>query len=222
MDTCFVIQPFDKDKFDKRFVDVFEPAITKGGLRPYRVDRDFGVTIPIEDIENGIAESAMCFAEITTDNPNVWYELGFAFACGKEVIIVCAEERIKFPFDIQHRHIIIYKTGSKSDYEELEQKIISKIGALRHKAKTITKRNKIQTGIEIISATYGADGDNRNILNKINELVANGILEFRVGNWLVNGPEPMMGKEKTLELQCVINGNPKVIVKYEREVLKIE
>ncbi len=36
MDTCFVIQPFDRDKFDKRFDDVFEPAIRSAGLEPYR------------------------------------------------------------------------------------------------------------------------------------------------------------------------------------------
>jgi hypothetical protein len=50
MDTCFVIQPFDKDKFDQRYTDVFEPAIKAAGLEPYRVDRDPTVTIPIERI----------------------------------------------------------------------------------------------------------------------------------------------------------------------------
>ena len=27
MERCFVIQPFDNDKFDKRFKDVYSPAI---------------------------------------------------------------------------------------------------------------------------------------------------------------------------------------------------
>ena len=83
MDKCFVIQPFDKDKFDKRFEDIFKPAIIKADLEPYRIDQDLTVRIPIEEIEKGIKESAICFAEITTDNPNVWYELGFAFASEK-------------------------------------------------------------------------------------------------------------------------------------------
>lgn len=51
MKTCFVIQPFDKDKFDKRYNDIFEPAINKAGYQSYRVDKDNSVTIPIEDIE---------------------------------------------------------------------------------------------------------------------------------------------------------------------------
>lgn len=140
MDKCFVIQPFDKDKFDKRFEDIFKPAIIKADLEPYRIDQDLTVRIPIEEIEKGIKESAICFAEITTDNPNVWYELGFAFASEKDVILVCSEERQgKFPFDIQHRQIIKYSTSSKSDYEKLEDTITKKINALRSTSKTVKK-----------------------------------------------------------------------------------
>ena len=137
MEKCFVIQPFDSDKFDKRYDDVFKPAILNAGLEPYRVDKDFSVRIPIDDIEKGIAESAFCFAEISIDNPNVWYELGYAFACHKDVIIVCSEERSKFPFDIQHRHIITYKTGSTSDFNLLGENITKRIKALQASAKTV-------------------------------------------------------------------------------------
>jgi hypothetical protein len=138
MEKCFVIQPFDKDKFDSRYDDIFKPAISKSGLEPYRIDQDPNVRIPIDEIEKGIKESALCFAEITTDNPNVWYELGFAFACDKDVIMVCSDERSgKFPFDIQHRQIITYKTDSKSDFETLEENISKKINAFRTTKKTV-------------------------------------------------------------------------------------
>ncbi|MBD3338450.1 MAG: hypothetical protein GF353_05045 [Candidatus Lokiarchaeota archaeon] len=140
--NCFVIQPFDTGKFDKRFNDIFEPAIKSAGLFPYRVDRDPSVRIPVEDIEKKIHESKICFAEITTDNPNVWYELGYAFACGKDVVMVCSDERSgKFPFDIQHKQIIKYSTTSKSDYENLESAITEKIGAFLKVSKTIDTLN---------------------------------------------------------------------------------
>ena len=32
MPTCFVIQPFDSGKFDKRFEDVYKPAIEAADL----------------------------------------------------------------------------------------------------------------------------------------------------------------------------------------------
>lgn len=54
MGTCFVMQPFDGGTFDKRYEDIFAPAIIKAGLEPYRVDRDPESIIPIQDIENGI------------------------------------------------------------------------------------------------------------------------------------------------------------------------
>ena len=138
MDTCFIIQPFDKDKFDQRFTDIFDPAIQSAGLEPYRVDRDPSVRIPIEQIEDGIKSSRICFAEITMDNPNVWYELGFAFACGKDVVMV-SEEKQHFPFDIQHRHVISYKTTSKSDYEKLELNIKDRIVGLLGKQKSVKR-----------------------------------------------------------------------------------
>jgi len=138
MDNCFVIQPFDNNKFDKRFFDIFSPAINKAGLNPYRIDQDLSVRIPIEDIENGITNSAICFAEITTDNPNVWYELGFAIASGKDVILVCSDERLgSFPFDIRHRQIINYKTGSTSDFDALGEAITKKVLAYTQSKKTV-------------------------------------------------------------------------------------
>jgi hypothetical protein len=93
MSTCFVIQPFDSGKFDKRFNGIYKPAIEAAGLEAYRVDQDPGVLVPIESIEKGIKQAALCLTDITNDNPNVWYELGFAFASERPIVMVCSEER---------------------------------------------------------------------------------------------------------------------------------
>ncbi len=127
---CFVIQPFDNSVYDKRYRETFKPAILKAGLEPYRVDEDPSSQVLIDNIERGIRESVICFAEITTDNPNVWYELGFAYACEKKVVMVCSDKREgKYPFDIRHRHIIDYKTDSSSDFTNLSNKITEKAKA---------------------------------------------------------------------------------------------
>ena len=91
---CFVIQPFNA-KFDQRFKDVFAPAIKAARLEPFRVDNDPQTDIPIEQIEKRITDSLVCFAEVTTDNPNVWYELGYAVAAQKRLCLVCSNERKK-------------------------------------------------------------------------------------------------------------------------------
>lgn len=140
MEKCFVMQPFDGGIFDKRYEDTFSKAIVDAGLEPYRVDQDPKVSIPIQDIEAGIKDSRICFAEITKDNPNVWFELGYAIASGKDVVMVCSEERKeKFPFDIQHRSIIKYKTESASDFDDLRAQITTKIKAYLQKEETLPK-----------------------------------------------------------------------------------
>ena len=138
MPTCFVIQPFDSGKFDKRFTEVCKPALQEAGLEAYRVDEDPSVDVPIDAIETGIAKSAICLADITTDNPNVWYELGYAFAADRPVIMICSDERKgKFPFDIQHRTVIRYSSESSGDFRKLGQQISQRATALLTKARSL-------------------------------------------------------------------------------------
>jgi hypothetical protein len=146
MATCFVIQPFDSGKFDKRYDDVYQPAIKAAGLDAYRVDRDPGVDVPIEAIEDGIRDAAVCLADITTDNPNVWYELGFAFASGRPVIMVCSDERTsaKYPFDIQHRTVIGYKPESPSDFSKLQVALTERIKAVLNKTEVIRQLSETE------------------------------------------------------------------------------
>ena len=139
MPTCFVIQPFDSGKFDKRFDGIYKPAIEAAGLEAYRVDRDPGVEVPIESIEEGIRNAAVCLADITTDNPNVWYELGFAFASGRPVVMVCSNERTsgKYPFDIQHRTVIRYTSEAPSDFDSLRISLAERFKALLTKTEAL-------------------------------------------------------------------------------------
>lgn len=138
MPTCFVMQPFDGGAFDQRYVEVYAQAIKDAGLEPYRVDQDPKVSIPIQDIESGIRQAQICLAEITLDNPNVWFELGYAIACKKEVVLICSDARTtKFPFDVQHRTIIKYSTGSPSDFTALKSSITAKLKAYIEKAETL-------------------------------------------------------------------------------------
>jgi len=138
------MQPFDHDVFDQRYEDIIAPAIRAAGLEPYRVDQDPRVSIPIQDIETGIREADICLADITQDNPNVWFELGYTIACGKEVVLICSKDRTtRFPFDIQHRTIITYPTGAPRDFQKLQTDITAKLKAYLQKAETMTAVSEI-------------------------------------------------------------------------------
>lgn len=147
MPRCFVIQPFDKGEFDKRYDGVFAPAIEKAGFEAYRVDRDPTVIIPIETIESNIREADVCLADISLEKPNVWYEVGFAVASKKNVILVCKEDS-DFPFDVRHRAIITYVTHSPRDFEKLQDDIVERL-------KAYAKQTTLLAAISPVKPTHG-------------------------------------------------------------------
>lgn len=153
MATCFVMQPFDRGKYDKRYEEVFKPAIEAAGLESYRVDQDVSVVTPITSIEDGIRNSAICLAEISEDNANVWYELGFAFALERPVVMVCSNDRQKFPFDIAHRLVITYKTESINDFQTLKQKITDTMVARLNDRELLTQVAEAQLVSEVKGIT---------------------------------------------------------------------
>ena len=169
MPTCFVILPFDAGKYDKRYDDVFKPSLEQAGLDAYRVDRDPAVEVPIESIEEGIRDATMCLADITTNNPNVWYELGYAFARDRSVIMLCADERKDgYPFDIRHRSVIQYRSDSTSDFDDLREKITARAANLIEKgaaARQIieTEQTALQDGLSqieiLVLALAAAEAD---------------------------------------------------------------
>lgn len=141
--VCFVIQSFDGGKFDRRYLETIKPALIKADVDPQRADEILGLNPVIEKIEKSIESAAICIAEVTEDNPNVWLELGYALALDRPTVILCDRAaRPKLPFDIQHRPIIFYRTDSRSGFDELERDIIkfvkNQIENEKRTAKTFT------------------------------------------------------------------------------------
>lgn len=146
--TCFVIQQFDDgDTFDKRYNETIRPALLAAGVEPVRADKILGLQPIVEKIENAIEEASICVAEVSTDNPNVWLELGYALALNRPVVILCDKQiRQKLPFDIQHRPVVFYRTDSKSGFENLENDI----------AKFV--KNELQKETKILNAPLAKKG----------------------------------------------------------------
>lgn len=106
-DSCFVMQPFAPPLGDY-YEKIFKPAIEKAGLNPVRADADiFGTGKIIDQVWRGIIEAKVLVAELTTRNPNVFYELGLAHALEKPVVLVSANEN-DVPFDLHHIRVIYY------------------------------------------------------------------------------------------------------------------
>ena len=75
----------------------------------------------LQDIIQDISNASIIIADVTMDNPNVFYELGFAHALKKPTILLAdIEKREKLPFDISGYRTIFYSNtiGGKSEIEE--------------------------------------------------------------------------------------------------------
>lgn len=104
-DTCFVMMPFASPLGDY-YSKIYEPAIKKAGLTPIRADNDiFGTGKIIDQIWSGITSAKVLIAELTSRNPNVFYELGLAHALQKPVVLVSSNEG-DVPFDLKHIRVI--------------------------------------------------------------------------------------------------------------------
>lgn len=156
-ELCFVMQLFDQGgAYDKLYEEVFRPAIESAGLVAYRVDNDPNAEIPIDTIEQKISESVACFAELSTDNPNVWFELGYAIARNKPLCMVSSDTRKKYPFDVQHRQIIPYPAHSlPSDYETLKEKITKRLKAAVEKQASRQQNVAVANALSIGPSTEG-------------------------------------------------------------------
>ena len=85
-DSCFVVMSF-APPIGGYFQTIYEPAIKKAGLRAVRADADiFGTGKIMDQIWSGINAAKVLVAELTTRNPNVFYELGLAHAKEKPVV----------------------------------------------------------------------------------------------------------------------------------------
>jgi len=105
--TCFVMQPFG-GHLGTYYEALFKPAIEKAGLTPMRADDDIFATGKIIDqIWRGIHQATVLVAELTSKNPNVFYELGLAHALRKPVVLVSSNED-DVPFDLRHIRVIVY------------------------------------------------------------------------------------------------------------------
>ncbi len=125
-DTCFVMMPFQSPHGDY-YTQIYEPAIKKAGLRPVRADHTiFGTGKIMNQVWSGIKGAKVLLAELTTKNPNVFYELGLAHALTKPVVLVSANED-DVPFDLHYIRVIYYNQTDPFWGNKLMEKVAENV-----------------------------------------------------------------------------------------------
>lgn len=102
----FVVMQFT-EPFNELYQDVIYPVGTELGFEVVRADDTYGPGIIIADISNQISESTVIIADITPNNPNVYWEVGYAHALHKPTILI-AERDTTLPFDVSPFRTLFY------------------------------------------------------------------------------------------------------------------
>lgn len=140
---AFVIMPF-AEPIGGYYKKIYEPAIEKAGLKPVRADNEiFGTGKIMDQIWAGINSAKVLVAELTTRNPNVFYELGIAHALRKPVVLVSSNEK-DVPFDLNHIRVIYYDVTDPFWGTKLLEKVAENIvSALKNPEEAIFRAESL-------------------------------------------------------------------------------
>ena len=94
----FVIMQYSQP-FNDLYSEVIQPIASAEGFSVVRADEQVGPGLIISDIERQLVNSSVVIADITPANPNVYWEVGYAHALRKPMILV-AERDTMLPFDV--------------------------------------------------------------------------------------------------------------------------
>lgn len=129
--TCFVVMGFGvktdfatgrKLDLNKSYRLLIKPVVEAKGLSCLRADEMlFSGTIDMH-MYMELLNADVVIADISTANPNALYELGLRHALRPRTTIVISENKMAYPFDLNHIKITSYThLGDAIDYEEVER-----------------------------------------------------------------------------------------------------
>jgi len=108
-------QAFIVMQFSSPYNEVYSSAIkgvcTEMRISPVRADEIYGPGIIIQDVIDRIARSQLVIADITPPNQNVYFEVGYALALGKPIILLARTPAAgdRLPFDLSGFRVLFYE-----------------------------------------------------------------------------------------------------------------
>ncbi|MDB5876499.1 MAG: hypothetical protein JWQ07_5941 [Ramlibacter sp.] len=123
--------PFDS-AYEEVYREVYRPVCEANELHCWRVDEIARPGSITRDIVEGIIDAEVVIADLTGQNPNVFYELGIAHSVGNKTIMT-AQKIEDVPFDIRSYRVLLYEqtiTGSKRLGEDLNKALKELLAAL--------------------------------------------------------------------------------------------
>ena len=129
---CFVVMPFGKKPlpdgstydFDKVYRVIITRAVNEVGLKPLRADETVGSRLIHSDMFRDLRDRAIVLADLSLENPNVFYELGIRHVMSPTGTVLMCRKGTDLPFDVRLSRVVFYKfDGDDLDWEEVEETI---------------------------------------------------------------------------------------------------
>ncbi len=109
--SVFVAMPFSEE-FDDVYQFGIYATVRRCGYACEKVDQAMFTGSIVDRITEGIRAADFLIADLTDERPNVYLEVGFAWALKKPVIIL-AREGQRLHFDVSHHRCLFYRTIGK-------------------------------------------------------------------------------------------------------------
>lgn len=130
----FVLMPFLQE-FNDIYTYGIKGAAEEVGAYAERVDEQDYVESILDRIYNQINKADIIVADMTGQNPNVFYEVGYAHALGK-IVLLLTQNANDIPFDLKHRPHTIYGGGIEHLRAQLKKRLIWAISELQKERET--------------------------------------------------------------------------------------
>lgn len=117
---CFVIMPisdvdgYPKGHFNRVYDYIIVPACKQEGYEPIRADATSKSNVIIVDILRNILECDMAICDLSSRNPNVFYELEFRQAFNMKTVLM-KDDQTDRPFDVSTIRSINYESSLRID-----------------------------------------------------------------------------------------------------------
>jgi hypothetical protein len=121
----FVAMPF-ADAMDDVFHYGIQGAVKAAGFLCERADLASFVGDVVEWVKRRISNATFVIADLTTANPNVYLEVGYAWGCGRPTILL-VRDTAELKFDVKGQRCLTYK--SIKQLEEILGKELQSIAA---------------------------------------------------------------------------------------------
>ncbi len=105
---AFVAMPFgvktdrqgNEIDFNRVYAELIKPALEAAGLNPFRADKEVQPGDIRTDMFQELLIADLVVADLTIDNPNVWYEVGVRHALRARGIVLISGGRVPTAFDL--------------------------------------------------------------------------------------------------------------------------